>query len=245
MIRRIVAIACMGMLLWAALCQAGTSASPLQKAQVANRDAELKEAVAAYVKQKTANLGYDVHIKRISINGNPKLPEGPLDYEVVAPQQWEGWGVANLAVLVRQGDRVVSNTSMRVEVEALTDMVVTLRELDRGMIITSADVTVQKRDAGSVFGKFIGSIKDVVGKQVRTAIRANTVVRADLVEKVPLIKSGQMVTIVAENEVMKVSVAGKARGSGAEGDVIMVQNLNSLKEIPARVISATTVQVGF
>lgn len=245
MIRRIVAIACMGMLLWAALCQAGTSASPLQKAQVANRDAELKEAVAAYVKQKTANLGYDVHIKRISINGNPKLPEGPLDYEVVAPQQWEGWGVANLAVLVRQGDRVVSNTSMRVEVEALTDMVVTLRELDRGMIITSADVTVQKRDAGSVFGKFIGSIKDVVGKQVRTAIRANTVVRADQVEKMPLIKSGQMVTIVAENEVMKVSVAGKARSSGAEGDVIMVQNLNSLKEIPARVISATTVQVGF
>ena len=245
MIRRIVAIACAGMLLWAALCQADTSASPRQKAQVDNRDAELKEAVAAYVKQKTANLGYDVHIKRISINGNPKLPEGPLDYEVVAPQQWEGWGVANLAVLVRQGDRVVSNTSMRVEVEALTDMVVTLRELDRGMIITSADVTVQKRDAGSVFGKFIGSIKDVVGKQVRTAIRANTVVRADQVEKMPLIKSGQMVTIVAENEVMKVSVAGKARSSGAEGDVIMVQNLNSLKEIPARVISATTVQVGF
>lgn len=245
MIRRIVAIACAGMLLWAALCQADTSASPRQKAQVDNRDAELKEAVAAYVKQKTANLGYDVHIKRISINGNPKLPEGPLDYEVVAPQQWEGWGAANLAVLVRQGDRVVSNTSMRVEVEALTDMVVTLRELDRGMIITSADVTVQKRDVGSVFGKFIGSIKEVVGKQVRTAIRANTVVRADLVEKVPLIKSGQMVTIVAENEVMKVSVAGKARGSGAEGDVIMVQNLNSLKEIPARVISATTVQVGF
>ena len=246
MIRRIVAIACMGMLLWAALCQAGTSAGPLQKAQVANRDAELKEAVAAYVKQKTANLGYDVHIKRISINGNPKLPEGPLDYEVVAPQQWEGWGAANLAVLVRQGDRVVSNTSMRVEVEALTDMVVTLRELERGAVITSADVAVQKRDAGSVSGgKFIGSIKDAVGKQVRTAIRANTVVRADLVEKVPLIKSGQMVTIVAENEVMKVSVAGKARSSGAEGDVIMVQNLNSLKEIPARVISATTVQVGF
>jgi flagella basal body P-ring formation protein FlgA len=54
-----------------------------------------------------------------------------------------------------------------------------------------------------------------------------------------------MVTIVAENDIIKISVAGKARSSGAEGDSIRVQNLTSLKEIPARVINATTVQVGF
>ena len=54
-----------------------------------------------------------------------------------------------------------------------------------------------------------------------------------------------MVTIVAENDVLKISVSGKARSSGAEGDTIRVQNLTSLKEIPARVISATTVQVAF
>ena len=54
-----------------------------------------------------------------------------------------------------------------------------------------------------------------------------------------------MVTIVAENGLMIISVAGKARSSGAEGDIVMVQNQNSLKEIPAKVISATTVQVAF
>jgi flagella basal body P-ring formation protein FlgA len=54
-----------------------------------------------------------------------------------------------------------------------------------------------------------------------------------------------MVTIIAENDVLKISVSGKARSAGAEGDTIRVQNLSSLKEIPARVISATTVQVAF
>jgi len=222
----------------------GQAAQPLAPKQV-NRDAEIRDAVAAYVKQKTANLGYDVHVKRMSISGTPKLPEGPLEYEVVAPQQWEGWGGVNLAILVRQGDRVVSNTAMRVEVEALADMVVTLRQLDYGTIITNSDVAIQKRDITMVSGKFAGNVKEVVGKQARTTIKANSVVRTDLVEKVPLIKAGQMVSIVAENEVMKVTVAGKARSSGAEGDVIMVQNLNSLKEIPARVVNTTTVQVSF
>lgn len=241
MIVRMLTMASVCMFLCVSLVQAAHLPAPKQ----VNRDAEIKAAITAYVKQKTANLGYDVHIKHIDINRNLTLPEGPLDYEVVAPRQWEGWGTVYLAVLVRQGDHLVSNTSMRVEVEALADMVVTLRQLDHGTIISREDVAVQKRDVANVSGKFAGNIDEIVGKQVRTTIRANSVVRTDLVEKVPLVKAGQMVTIVAENEVMKVSVAGKARSSGAEGDVIMVQNLNSQKVISARVVNSTTVQVGF
>jgi flagella basal body P-ring formation protein FlgA len=54
-----------------------------------------------------------------------------------------------------------------------------------------------------------------------------------------------MVTIIAENGVFKISVTGKAHSSGAEGDIIRVQNLTSLKEIPAKVIDGSTVQVAF
>jgi len=208
-------------------------------------DTRVREAVSGYILQKTAHLGLEIRIKRLGINGNPVLPEGPLDFDVVAPQQWEGWGNANLAVVVRQGGRVVLNTSVQVEVEALADMVVALRQLDFGTIISGTDVAVQKRDMASVAGKYARDLDAVVGRRARTAIRANAPVRTDQVEKVPIVKSGQLVTIVAENEVMKITVTGRARSAGAEGDTIMVQNLSSLKEIPARVINATTVQVGF
>ncbi len=241
MIFRTITIVWVCMLLCAPLCRAEQRPAP----KAADRDAEIKAAVTAYIKQKTANLGYEIRIKRISINGNLKLPEGALEYEVMAPRQWEGWGTASLAVLARLGDRVVSNSSVRVEVEALADMVVALRQLDRGAVISGTDIAVQKREIAAVSGTFAGNAGDVVGKQTRITIKANAVVRTDQLEKVPLVKSGQMVTIVAENAVMKVSVAGKAKNSGAEGDIILVQNLNSLKDIPARVVNATTVQVGF
>jgi len=209
------------------------------------RDAEIRQAVAAFVQQRTAGLGWDVHIDKFYISGNPTLPEGPLAFEVMAPQQWEGWGNISLAVLVRKGDRVVRNIPVRVEVEALADMVVTLRQLDSGTTITEADVAVQKRDIAAVRGRFACKVNDIVGKRTKTTVKANTALRTDQVEKVPLIKSGQMVTIVAENESMKITVTGRARSSGAEGDIIMVQNLNSLKEIPARVVDANTVQISF
>jgi flagella basal body P-ring formation protein FlgA len=44
---------------------------------------------------------------------------------------------------------------------------------------------------------------------------------------------------------MRVTMPGKAKSSGGQGDTINVQNMNSLKEFPARIIDATTVMIEF
>jgi flagella basal body P-ring formation protein FlgA len=240
MIQHIVAVLICCLLMQPVVTMAGQ-----QLPGVSADDGRITEAVAGYISQKTDHLGLEIHIKRMNIGGHPVLPAGPLDFEIIAPKQWEGWGYANLAVIGRQGDRVVLNSSVQVEVEALSDMVVALRQLDYGTVISAADVAIQKRDVTSAGGKSTSDTSMVVGKRIRTSIRANSVIRTDLLERVPLIKSGQMVTIIAENEVMKITVAGQAKGSGAEGDTIMVQNLSSLKDIPAKVVNSTTVRVEF
>jgi len=218
---------------------------PQEVLSAVDREKEIHETVSAYVAARTANLGWDVRIRRMTIADVTKLPEGFIEYEIIAPQQWEGWGNVSIAVLVRQKDRVVQNIPVRVEVEALADAVVTLREIAHGERITTADLVLQKREITPNSSRVSRKIEEIAGKRARTTLKANQTIRPDQVEKVPLVKSGQMVTIVAENGVIKISVAGKARNSGAEGDTVIVQNLNSLKEIPARVISATTVQVAF
>jgi len=215
------------------------------KLPASGHEAEIRAAVAGYVQQKTAGLGCEVTIKRMAIGGTHLLPDGPLEYEVIAPQQWEGWGSAAVSVIVRQGERVVQNIPVRIDVEALAEMVVTVRQIDRDAIITASDLALRKQNLSAVRGRYFSRIEDAVGKKARTTLRANSAVKPEQLEKIPLVKSGQMVTIVAENERMRITVTGKARGSGAEGDTINVQNLNSLKEIPARIIDAGTVQIVF
>ena len=219
--------------------------SPRQALSATDREREVREVVTAFVTARTADMGWDVHIRRVTFSDTLKLPEGAIDYEVVAPQQWEGWGNASMAVLARQNDRMVRNIPVRIDVEAKTDMVVTLRQIEHGSTITADDIVLQNREISQSSNRASRRTEDIVGKKARTTLRANQPVRTDQVEKVPLIKSGQMVMIIAENEVIKVSVAGKARSSGAEGDIITVQSQNSFKEIPARVLNATTVQVAF
>ncbi|RNC67261.1 MAG: flagella basal body P-ring formation protein FlgA [Desulfuromonadales bacterium] len=222
----------------------GTAAFGAPDGQVVS-EARLREAVAEFVRQKTASLGVETSIKRIGSMGDLKLPAGEISFEVAAPAQWEGWGRANLAVIVRVNDRVERNIPVAVEVDALADTVVTLRSLERGDVIGAADVAVQKRDISGAAGKVFRSVDEVVGKRAKNAIRANTPLRGANLERVPLVKSGQLVTIIAENQTMRLTATGKARGNGAEGDIVMVQNLGSLKELPGRVIDAGTVQVDF
>ena len=219
--------------------------SPHQAHSAIDREQEVRDAVTTFVTTRTAGMGWDVHIRRITISDALKLPEGTIDYEIVAAQQWEGWGNLSIAVLARQKDRIIRNIPVRIDVEALTDMVVALHQIEYGSGITAADLAVQKREITSNSHLAARKVDEVVGKKARATLRANQPVRTDQVEKIPLVKSGQTVTIIAENSVLKVSVTGKANSSGAEGDIIRVQNLSSLKEIPAKVIDASTVQVAF
>jgi flagella basal body P-ring formation protein FlgA len=222
-----------------------TLLSPLRAFSAVDRNQEVRDAVTAFVNGRTAEMGWDVRIRRITISDALKLPEGAIDYEIIAPKQWEGWGNVSVSVLARQNDRVLRNFTVRIDVEALAETVVTLHQIENGATISASDLVLQKREITQSSNRAARKIEDIAGKKARATIKANQSIRTDQVEKVPLIKSGQIVTIIAENEVIKISVAGKARSSGAEGDTVIVQNQNSLKEIPARVINSTTVQIAF
>lgn len=223
---------------------AGTLAFAAPAPQVVS-SAKVKAAVTEFVRQKTEGLGIETNLRRIGFQGDLKLPPGDVSFEVAAPSRWEGWGKANLALIVRVNGQVERNLTIPVEVEAIADTVVVLRALERGDVIGPDDVTVQKRDLSSLTGRVYQSVDEVVGKRARVPVRANMPLRGEQLEKVPLVKSGQLVTILIENQAMRLTATGKARGNGAEGDIVKVQNLGSLKEVPARVVDAGTVQVDF
>ena len=156
-------------------------------------EAEVRRVIDAFLVQKGAPLNAQVSVKKIGYSGDLKLPAGRVSFEVVAPERWEGYGNASLALIVRVDDQVKKNLTVLVEVEALAEMVVAARTLER----------------------------------------------------VPIVKSGQIVTILVENEVVRITASGRAKGSGALGDLITVQNLSSQKDLAARVVDATTVRVDF
>lgn len=208
-------------------------------------EAGVNRIVTDYLLRKTSALGVEIHLKRLGFKGKITLPPGKKSFEVVSPQDWEGWGRGALALIVRVDDRVVENIPINVEVEALADVVVAVRGMERGMVVDKGDVTLQKRDMATLPGRTCRDLRDVVGMRVKVGMRGNSPVRSDYLERIPLVKNGQTVSIVAENEMFRITTAGMARGNGAEGDTVMVRRLTTQKDIPAVVVNSETVRVEF
>lgn len=205
----------------------------------------MRQVVTGYLKEKTEHLGIEIRLKETGFSGEVVLPPGDVSYDVVAPQDWEGWGRGAVALIVRVNGQVVKNIPLNVYVEALSDMVVTTRALERGTVVDKSDVAVQKRDLATSPTRACRTLDEAVGMKVRVGMRGNMPVRSDYLERAPIVKSGQMVTIVAENSAFRATATGIARGSGAAGDTVMVQNLGAQKYVPAVVVDANTVKVGF
>jgi len=208
-------------------------------------EGELKRVVENFLVQKASALKAQVSVKRIGYQGEMKLPAGRVSFEVIIPERWEGYGNASVALIVRVDDQVKKNLTVPVEVEALAEMVVATRTLERGEVLSASDLTLARRDLAQVQGRFLKSTEEAIGLRVKNALRANSPVRGDYLERVPLVKSGQMVTILAENEVVRITATGQAKGSGALGESIMVRNVVSQKDVAGRVMDATTVRVDF
>ncbi|MSM40276.1 MAG: flagellar basal body P-ring formation protein FlgA [Geobacter sp.] len=221
-----------------------SEACAVPSGQVVKADA-VRQVLTDYIKNRTASLGLEVNVKRIGYGGDLSLPAGQVDYEVVAPQQWEGWGSANLALIVRVNGQVKRNLPIKVEVEALTEMVVTTRQLERGQVIAASDVALQKRDLATAGGKICNNIAEVVGMRLKNTIRGNVPLRGDQLEKIPIVKNGQLVTILLENDSLRITATGRCKGTGGAGDLVIVQNMSSKKEIPARIVDAGMVRVEF
>ncbi len=208
-------------------------------------EGEVRRVIETFLLQKTAALNAQVTVKKVGYLGDLKLPAGRVTFDVVAPERWEGYGKASVALIIRVDDQVKRNVTVPVEVEALAEMVVAARTLERGEVLIPSDLAVARRDLATVQGRFLKVMDHAVGLRVKSALRANSPLRPDYLERVPVVKSGQLVTIVAENEVLRLTASGKAKGAGAVGDTITVQNLSSHKEIAARVVDAATVRVDF
>jgi flagellar basal body P-ring formation protein FlgA len=209
------------------------------------KEAEIRRVISDFVTRRTAPLAAEITVKRIGYSGDLKLPAGNVSYEVIAPERWEGYGNVSLALVVRVDEQVKRNLPVPVEVEALADMLVSTRTLERGEVIAQSDLAVAKRDLAHVQGRFLKNAEEAVGLRVKSAIRANFPMRSDYLERVPVVKSGQLVTIIAENDVVKLTTTGRAKGAGAVGDMITVQNISSQKDLAARVVDAMTVKVDF
>ncbi len=171
--------------------------------------------------------------------------DAPLRTEIRtrAPRPFAGH--VPVTVALYSGDRLLHRGTVSPYVRVAGRVVVPSRDLRRGEILTAADVELQEWDRRRIAANTVVSKEQAIGLRVRRSLRRGRPFRTSDVESVPVVERGDRVTLLLENGPLRIQTLGRARESGAIGDWIRVENLDSRKEISGRVDREGVVRVAF
>ena len=119
-------------------------------------------------------------------------------------------------------------------IETIEAAVVT-RSVDRGEVLKSSDVVIERRPKSEA-GFDPAPRERAVGMQMRKAVRAGQHLRMADLAKSDLVQRDQNVTIVYELPGIYLTMRGKAIEAGSEGDTVNVMNLQTKRTVQGTVV---------
>ena len=186
-----------------------------------------------------------VRIKKICVSNSALLPEGNITYKVVAPKKTDFLGNVPFSVHFKVNRHLEKKIWATVNLEVLAEMVVTKRPLRRHQVITEDDIHLKKMDLSKIKSNAVTTYEEVLGKRTKRTINTDEVLRTEYLELPPLVKRGDVVSIIAESDGLRITALGEVRKKGCRGERIKVLNLDSKKCIYAHVLDSNTVRVDF
>lgn len=129
-----------------------------------------------------------------------------------------------------------------VRVETTANFVVARRALVPGTLLSADDMqTVERRIAGFA-DCCAADPAAVLGRKVRRPVPADAPIPLDSVEAAPLVRRGEIVTVLAGAPGFEVRSSGIAMADAKEGDAVRVRHSTSLRVIQARADSKGVVR---
>lgn len=170
-----------------------------------------------------------------------RVPAGRIEHQLIAARPGVV-GSRRIALMTRVDDRIVSNQSIRIEIEAMAEIVVAKESLRRGTLLSDNLIEMRYQDI-SRLSEPIFAGADVTGQIVKRTVRLGEPLQAQQVEYPPLVKRGERVVIEVQHAGMTLSAVGEARQDGRAGESIKVINTGSSREVVSRVIAPGLVRV--
>ena len=205
---------------------------------------EMTQVLSDYLNAESRQFPQvELRFKAVSLPDPFVVPQGRINHQII-PANPGVIGSRRMTLLTRVDGDIVSNQSIRVDLEAMAEVMVAKASMRRGTILTNDDVETLYTDISKV-DEPIFADDQISGKQLKRSVRLGEPLEQNEVEFPPVIKRGEKVVINASSHGLQLTAAGKARDDGRPGEMIRVINSSSRKEVVCKVIAPGVVRVEF
>jgi len=134
---------------------------------------------------------------------------------------------------------------VRVEVKWLAKVVVAQSDISARAMLNHSMVMMKTINIAGHNSDPFSSVRAIDGMRLLRHVKQDDAIFVAMTHQLPLIKRGQLVTIEVRKGSVQVSTAGKALRAARRGELVLVENLRSKRQVQGIVINAHTVRVNF
>lgn len=214
-----------------------TTLQPLPPNELAHRRAEdyVAKAVAEYVRGRARDLG------NVAVNLKLSVEQATLVTSAGATRlavtggtaPWADEQTLQIALVDRKGQRQVLDVVC--SAKQLPRVLAPKANMSRGHIIRPDDVVWKQLEEAENVADYATQVEQVVGQEARRGFRAGESFTVADLRGVPLVKRGDIVTVVARSRGITVRMDAKSRGDGCLGQQVTVVSLDGRRELTVRV----------
>ena len=205
----------------------------------------IRDAVKNFIVRNAPWNSDQMVIKQIRYNHPVQVSSGRVTLRVSAPKHNDWIGSTPFAVQVMVAGERARRITVPANIEVWSDVIVSVKPLGRHQPIARNDIRVKRMNLARVPSNAVVRMDEAIGRRANRNIAADCILRRDQIETPPIVHRGDIVRIVAQTPVLKITVKGMAKQNGGKGERIKVINLRSKKMIYAQVIDDQTVRVDF
>ncbi|MBN2008099.1 flagellar basal body P-ring formation protein FlgA [candidate division KSB1 bacterium] len=184
---------------------------------------------------------YEVEFR--DIPESTPVPAGIINIraELTNPEKYRGYLLCYVYIDVNQAE--YKKISVSVKVRTFENVVVVSADIPRqdactpeNLRLENIETTTLQQDAFYL----LDALKDMRAKRY---LRAGTILNDSMIEPVPVVERGDLVTLIVRQANVTISTIGKAMDDGCIHDVIDVKNLDSNKRLKGEVLNARQVLI--
>ena len=173
------------------------------------------------------------------------LPQGNVTLDCKLPGRKRRVGRVHFLCLIKMAGEIKKRLRLYADVKVAYDVYRPIRSLKMGHVIQPGDVELTQLKSDQVLRNIISDETDIMGHRLIRNLEEGETILAHMVQKIPLVKNGDRILIIAHKGSLRVTAPGVVRQNGFKNDTVRVENLQSRKIILGTVIDSRTVRINF
>ena len=206
---------------------------------------DIQRSILRFLEQEMAGQVRAVHATMVDPLESIQLPPGSMGLTITPHGLDEGLGRRTFHVQINTNGRRWQTIDATADIGASVDAVVPIRVIKVDDLIEPEDVTIERVKLRELNHQLATNLDDVIGKSAARPLPANMPIRLSMVKKPYAVHKGDRVAIEARHGGLSIQVTGVTKSNGELGQSITVANVDSGKELRAKIVAPGVVRVEY